>query len=332
MFRNLAANLVAHERIETTEAKAKELRRVAERLITKAKRLGAVAYTPQSQLSAQDKARRLHVQRLVSAFLPRFGVVLGPDNKGKRVDLVEKVFLDLAKRFAERPGGYTRILKLGPRRGDNAPMVYIEFVEAGAPPKAETPAPEAPAAEASGAAPALAPAGGGPLLALLHPAPCRLAPRVLRTRQTTQRLRRSPHRPQRPAGLHAGPCPRFLARGWPGRLPRRPLRLGWRGLGLRGWLRTGAVDAAVQRPVQRRGAPFEQGFRLRRGGRLGLGGRLRRGGAGSLGGGRRRHRAGPQRHRQPQRREGSPRAPGRRSADLLAHGRFVPRFSGRSPA
>ncbi|MCS6901159.1 MAG: 50S ribosomal protein L17 [Polyangiaceae bacterium] len=154
MFRNLAANLIAHERIETTEAKAKELRRVAERLITKAKRLGAVAYTPQSELSPKEKARRLHMQRLVSAFLPRFGVVQGPDNQPKRIDLVEKVFVDLAKRFAERPGGYTRILKLGPRRGDNAPMVYIELVEAGSPPaKSQAPvakkevAPAAPATE-----------------------------------------------------------------------------------------------------------------------------------------------------------------------------------------
>jgi len=56
MFRNLAANLVLHERIETTDAKAKELRRVAERLITKAVRLGTVAYTTQDQLSESDNA------------------------------------------------------------------------------------------------------------------------------------------------------------------------------------------------------------------------------------------------------------------------------------
>src|SRR6187200_1401593 len=88
MFRNLAANLVLNERIETTDAKAKELRSVAERLITKARRLGEVAYTPQEKLSDADKAKRL----------------------------------------ATRPGGYTRIVKLGNRRGDNAPMVFIEFV------------------------------------------------------------------------------------------------------------------------------------------------------------------------------------------------------------
>jgi len=126
MFRNLTANLITHERIETTDAKAKELRRVAERLISKAMRLGKVAYTPQSELSAGDKAKRLHVTRLLSAFVPRFGVRAD----GTKVDIVEKVMLDLTKRFDGRPGGYTRIIKLGNRRGDNAPMVYIEFIDA----------------------------------------------------------------------------------------------------------------------------------------------------------------------------------------------------------
>jgi large subunit ribosomal protein L17 len=67
MLRNLAANLVLHERIETTDAKAKELRRVAERLITKARRLGPVAYTPQAQLSAEDRARRLAASRMIAS-------------------------------------------------------------------------------------------------------------------------------------------------------------------------------------------------------------------------------------------------------------------------
>jgi large subunit ribosomal protein L17 len=128
MLRNLTANLVLHERIQTTDAKAKELRRVAERLITKAMRLGAVAYTPQDHLSDADKARRLHAQRLVSAFIPRFGVRVEKGGEARKVDLVEKIFLDLAKRFAGRPGGYTRIIKFGPRRGDNAPISLIEFV------------------------------------------------------------------------------------------------------------------------------------------------------------------------------------------------------------
>jgi large subunit ribosomal protein L17 len=128
MFRTLAANLILHERIETTEAKAKELRRVAERLITKAKRLGTTAYTAHDKLSAKDQARRLAVHRQVAAFLPRFGARTEAGGAVTKVDLVEKVFLDLAKRFKDRPGGYTRAIKLGPRRGDDAPMAIIEFV------------------------------------------------------------------------------------------------------------------------------------------------------------------------------------------------------------
>ena len=128
MFRNLAANLVLHERIETTDAKAKELRIVAERLITKAKRLGPVAYTPQDQLNDTQKAERLHVSRLIGSFLTRFGTKVAKGGDSTKVDLVEKVMVDLSKRFATRPGGYTRIVKFGPRRGDNAPISIIEFV------------------------------------------------------------------------------------------------------------------------------------------------------------------------------------------------------------
>ncbi len=125
MFRNLAANLVTHERIVTTDAKAKELRRVAERLITKAKRLGEIAFTPQDKLDAQGRAKRLHVSRQLASFLPRWGV----DSEDNQHDLIEKVMIELSQRFADRPGGYTRIIKLGPRRGDNAPMSVIEFVD-----------------------------------------------------------------------------------------------------------------------------------------------------------------------------------------------------------
>src|SRR6185503_11461316 len=129
MFRNLAANLILNEKIETTDAKAKELRRVAERLITKAIRLGEVAYTPFEKLSEVDKGKRLATKRIISAFLPRWGTRVEKGGETKKVDLVEKVLLDLAKRFATRPGGYTRTIKLGPRRGDNAPLVFIEFVD-----------------------------------------------------------------------------------------------------------------------------------------------------------------------------------------------------------
>jgi large subunit ribosomal protein L17 len=150
MFRNLAANLITHERIETTDAKAKELRRIAERLITKAMRLGKVGYTAQTELSSTDKAKRLHTARQVSSYVPRFGV----RRDGTKVDIVEKVLVELSKRFEGRPGGYTRIVKLGPRRGDAAPMVIIEFIDAAAPVDKGASSPEAvtaaePAAAAS---------------------------------------------------------------------------------------------------------------------------------------------------------------------------------------
>src|SRR5262245_18949369 len=93
MLRNLAANLITHERIETTDAKAKELRRVAERLISKAKRLGTVAYTPHAELEAGDRAKRLHAERLISSYVPRFGV----NAAGDKVDIVEKVMTHLVK-------------------------------------------------------------------------------------------------------------------------------------------------------------------------------------------------------------------------------------------
>ena len=131
MFRNLTANLVLNERIETTDAKAKELRRVAERLITKARRLGEAAYTPLEKLSDTDKARRLATKRLIAAFLPRWGTKTLKGGETQKVDLVEKVLIDLAKRFDGRPGGYTRIIKIGQRRGDNASMAIIELVEGG---------------------------------------------------------------------------------------------------------------------------------------------------------------------------------------------------------
>ncbi|WP_257293370.1 50S ribosomal protein L17 [Endozoicomonas sp. YOMI1] len=98
MFKNMAASLVEHEVIKTTLPKAKELRRVAEPLITLAKE-DSVAN------------RRLAFDRL--------------RNKGA----VGKLFTDLGPRFKERPGGYIRIIKCGFRHGDNAPMAYVELLD-----------------------------------------------------------------------------------------------------------------------------------------------------------------------------------------------------------
>ena len=100
MFRNQLASLVEHERIRTTLPKAKELRPIAEKLVT------------------QGKKDTLHARRQVNRWLPRR-------------DLVKKVFDEIAPRFGERPGGYLRIVKLGPRQGDGAEMALVEFVELG---------------------------------------------------------------------------------------------------------------------------------------------------------------------------------------------------------
>ena len=97
LLRGLVGELITHERITTTLAKAKETRIEAEKLIT------------------HGKKGNLHHRRLALAQVPR-----------KRV--VEKVFDDLAPRYADRPGGYTRIVKLGPRQGDAAEMAVIELV------------------------------------------------------------------------------------------------------------------------------------------------------------------------------------------------------------
>ncbi len=138
MFRNLAANLVLHERIETTDTKAKELRRIAERLITKALRLGDDLTVDLAKLKQADRhrviSRRLHVQRQIAAFLPlRMSKTL-PDGTTEEVNLVSKLFEEIAPRYLDRVkqgkgGGYTRIIKEINRRGDNAPMAFIELVQ-----------------------------------------------------------------------------------------------------------------------------------------------------------------------------------------------------------
>lgn len=118
LMRNLACALIAHERIVTTVPKAKELRPFVERLITLAKR------------------NTLHARRLIIARLGgKKEVPLPPDDKGQERDpvrVVAKLFDDLAPRFKDRPGGYTRIIKRHERRlGDAGPTAYIELLKEG---------------------------------------------------------------------------------------------------------------------------------------------------------------------------------------------------------
>jgi len=103
MMANLAASLFAAEGIVTTEAKAKALRPIAEKLITKAKK------------ATDEDPLRIHRIRQIQSYL------------GDR-EMTNKLVNDVAPRYSERNGGYLRILKLGPRQGDNAPMARIELV------------------------------------------------------------------------------------------------------------------------------------------------------------------------------------------------------------
>lgn len=105
LFRDLATDLIINEKIQTTEPKAKELRSIVEKLITLGKR------------------GDLHARRQVASFVRR---EVADEESGQ--DAIQKLFADIAPRYDERQGGYTRILKLGPRRGDGAPMVIIELV------------------------------------------------------------------------------------------------------------------------------------------------------------------------------------------------------------
>jgi large subunit ribosomal protein L17 len=110
LYSNLAGALIEHGRIKTTEAKAKAVKPFAEQMITLGKR------------------GDLHARRLALAEL-------------RSQDVVHQLFADVAPRFADRPGGYTRIVKLGPRFGDAAEMVYLELVDyepAGAAPASPT--------------------------------------------------------------------------------------------------------------------------------------------------------------------------------------------------
>jgi large subunit ribosomal protein L17 len=103
LLRNLASDLIIHERLETTEAKAKELKSVVEKMITLGKR------------------GDLHARRQAAAFLYN-------KEAGEEDSVLQKLFNDVAKRYEDRQGGYTRVLKLGERQGDGAKMAIIELV------------------------------------------------------------------------------------------------------------------------------------------------------------------------------------------------------------
>ncbi len=111
MLRDLATDLIVNERIQTTETRAKELRSVVEKMITLGKR------------------GDLHARRQAAAFIRReLATTTDTEGNEQTVFALQKLFDDVAPRYADRQGGYTRIMKVGPRRGDGAPVVVIELV------------------------------------------------------------------------------------------------------------------------------------------------------------------------------------------------------------
>ncbi len=124
MFRNMTAALLVHEKIETTEAKAKELRGIVERIITKAAKTGEAVGKPLNELSVDDRARQVHLRRVIGKFVPKFY----DDGAGELIDVMQKLFFVYGPRFKDRPGGYTRVTHLGQRKGDNAPIAMIEIL------------------------------------------------------------------------------------------------------------------------------------------------------------------------------------------------------------
>jgi len=113
MWRNMTTSLIVHERIKTTDEKAKELRHYVEKMITLAKRARSLGEGGGENASV----RQLHLRRQALSFI-------------REKDAVKKLFDELAARFADRPGGYTRVLKVGTRHGDSARISLIELLGA----------------------------------------------------------------------------------------------------------------------------------------------------------------------------------------------------------
>jgi large subunit ribosomal protein L17 len=126
LFSNLIAALFTHERIRTTDAKAKETRRLAERTITWARRVGDVLGKKPERRTLEESARVVHAHRMARRVVRDRGAVL-------------KLFGEIAPRFFARQGGYTRIIKLPQRPGDAAPMAMLELLteDGGTPKQAE---------------------------------------------------------------------------------------------------------------------------------------------------------------------------------------------------
>lgn len=119
--RNMIADLICYEKVVTTEAKARMLRPVAEKMITLAKR-GVVS-------GKSNPVSEVHARRLAASRLARFRTTEDEEGYYEDVDVVQKLFNEIAPRYLDRPGGYTRLVKMGKRPGDNADMAALLLVE-----------------------------------------------------------------------------------------------------------------------------------------------------------------------------------------------------------
>lgn len=119
--KNMIADLFCHEEIITTEAKARMIRPAAEKMITLAKR-GLTR-------GKENPANEVHARRLAAARLPHWRAIEDENGHYEDVNVVKKLFNELAPRYMDRPGGYTRLIKIGKRSGDNADMAMLMLVE-----------------------------------------------------------------------------------------------------------------------------------------------------------------------------------------------------------
>lgn len=119
--KNLVADLICHEQIVTTEAKARTIGPATEKMITLAKR-GLV----KGQI---DPAGEVHARRLAASRLPKTRVIEDEDGYFEEVNVVQRLFNEVAPRYTDRAGGYTRLVKIGKRPGDNAEMAVLMLVE-----------------------------------------------------------------------------------------------------------------------------------------------------------------------------------------------------------
>ncbi len=119
--KNMISDLITHEQIVTTQAKARMLQPAAEKVITLAKR-GVAS-------GVENPAAEVHARRLASTRVARYRTVEDEDGSDYDIDVVQKLFSEIAPRYANRPGGYTRMIKIGKRPGDNAEMAVLMLVE-----------------------------------------------------------------------------------------------------------------------------------------------------------------------------------------------------------